>query len=297
MIIEKKGLIYCPTGKWWWAQTHAYQPTALLFNDKIIVYFASYDKNNRGRIGCAILEADNPSVLRSVCNYPMLGLGEKGTFDCDGVSPSSVIIDGHNLLLYYFGWQRTDAVPFLLFTGIASQNLLLSSPPIFERVSRAPILERSDTERFVRDASYVMKKDGIYKMWYVTAPEIWGERYTVYYIESTNPWVWPKSGVESVKLDSYELGIGRPCVIYEDGKYKMWYSWRGYSSPYKIGYAESEDGIKFERMDNTVKIVGTSEFDSEMMCMPYIVDVEDRRYMFYNGNNIGKSGFGYAEIH
>ena len=75
----------------------------------------------------------------------------------------------------------------------------------------------------------------------------------------------------------------------------MWYSHRG--GAYRIGYAESEDGKSWERMDNTVGITtSASGWDSEMIEYPYVFDHKGTRYMLYNGNGYGKTGFGLAAL-
>ena len=75
----------------------------------------------------------------------------------------------------------------------------------------------------------------------------------------------------------------------------MWYSIRFVEKLYRIGYAESLDGINWERKDSLVGIdVSENGWDSEMICYPSIIDVNHNRYLFYNGNNNGRNGFGYA---
>jgi hypothetical protein len=82
----------------------------------------------------------------------------------------------------------------------------------------------------------------------------------------------------------------------------MWYSYRqkrGYrsdkSSSYRLGYAESRDGIKWNRKDDQVGInVSPSGWDSEMIEYPFYYAQNDKEYLFYNGNGFGKTGFGYA---
>jgi hypothetical protein len=77
----------------------------------------------------------------------------------------------------------------------------------------------------------------------------------------------------------------------------MWYSIRGFKDLYKMGYAESTDGIHWERKDQQVGISPSDiGWDSEMICYPCVIDVKGKRYMFYNGNRHGESGFGYAEM-
>jgi len=64
---------------------------------------------------------------------------------------------------------------------------------------------------------------------------------------------------------------------------------------YRIGYAESSNGVDWKRKDNDVGIdVSPSGWDSEMIEFPYVFDNKDTRYMLYCGNGFGKTGFGYA---
>jgi hypothetical protein len=89
--------------------------------------------------------------------------------------------------------------------------------------------------------------------------------------------------------------MSRPCVIKEQGLYKMWYSYRGDS--YRIGYAESTDAKAWIRKDEAVGIdVSREGLDSEMICYPYVFDHQGKRYMFYNGNAYGRTGFGLAVL-
>ena len=37
-------------------------------------------------------------------------------------------------------------------------------------------------------------------------------------------------------------------------------------------------------------------FDSEMACYPVVFECSKGTYMFYDGNGMGKTGFGYAEL-
>ena len=92
-----------------------------------------------------------------------------------------------------------------------------------------------------------------------------------------------------------EVAICKPCVLFEDGKYKMWYCYRG--DAYRIGYAESDDGIKFERQDEKMKTfdVGkTGSFDSYMLEYPFVFREGANHIMLYNGDGFGKTGIGIA---
>jgi hypothetical protein len=73
----------------------------------------------------------------------------------------------------------------------------------------------------------------------------------------------------------------------------MWYSFRGNS--YRIGYAESPDGITWTRRDEEAGIeISESGWDSEMLTYPWVFRHENTMYMLYNGNSYGKTGVGLA---
>ena len=73
----------------------------------------------------------------------------------------------------------------------------------------------------------------------------------------------------------------------------MWYSYRGAS--YRIGYAESQDGILWLRKDAMAGIAPSDQgWDSESVEYPWVFDHDGDRYMLYNGNRYGLTGFGLA---
>ena len=74
----------------------------------------------------------------------------------------------------------------------------------------------------------------------------------------------------------------------------MWYCSRG--AAYRIGYAESADGVKWERLDAQAGItVSESGWDSEMTAYPWVFSHKSTNYMLYNGNGYGRTGIGLAE--
>lgn len=96
----------------------------------------------------------------------------------------------------------------------------------------------------------VLLIDGVFKMWYTGQAK--GKSY-IGYAESTN-------GIDFVRktptpILSPELpwegeSVMNPCVLYENGIYRMWYSAGETYEPNVIGYAESNDGINFHRYSN-----------------------------------------------
>jgi len=78
----------------------------------------------------------------------------------------------------------------------------------------------------------------------------------------------------------------------------MWYSYRGtINSNYKIGYARSSNGEIWDLLPNSSGIdVSTSGWDSQMIEYPYVFKHQGTKYMLYNGNHFGKTGFGLARL-
>jgi len=124
-------------------------------------------------------------------------------------------------------------------------------------------------------------------------------QYVIRHAESADGVHWSSGGAVCIGHDSPdEFGIARPWVMRDGTNYRMWYSVRSRSQPYRIGYAESADGLNWARRDERAGIVRSNDggWDSEMICFPAIIDVHGRRLMFYNGNRHGASGFGCAVL-
>ena len=55
--------------------------------------------------------------------------------------------------------------------------------------------------------------------------------------------------------------------------------------------------MEWERDDRSLGLdVDRQGWDSQMMAFPAVVDLAGRRYLFYNGNDHGREGFGCAEL-
>ncbi len=299
---KKLGLVYVANGEYSWTTSHAYIPTSMMLDEETIrVYVAFLDREKVGRVGYVDVSAKNPLKIIKVSAQPVLDIGEPGTFDDNGVTPICILKSDVKIYMYYVGWQVGIKVRYYLLTGLAISH---DGGENFTRHARVPILERSDRELFVRTAAHVHKDDNRWKMWYV-AGDKWIDlnnkivpTYNLRYMESDDGINWPKEGGICLDLaEKEEYGFGRPFVIKENNSYIMWYSIRSVSKGYRIGYAESLDGINWDRKDNQVGIdVSEQGWDSEMICFSCIQTTKYGSYFFYNGNNYGETGFGVARL-
>jgi hypothetical protein len=121
-------------------------------------------------------------------------------------------------------------------------------------------------------------------------------RYHIKYAESLDGINWQRNGLVAIGFSNeQEYAISRPSVMADTDRLRMWYSYRGDS--YRIGYAESADGRQWERLDHQTGIdVSATGWDSEMIEYPFVFDHAGQRYMLYNGNGYGQTGFGLAVL-
>ncbi len=302
----KKGLIYSPNGELWWNKKYSILPTPIyLENQNVIrVYFAVTCENKFGRITFIDLDPENPNVIKNNPNIISLDLGKDGAFDDCGVNPSCIIKNNDEWIMYYAGYQRHFKTPYSILSGLAKSSDGIN----FNRVKNTPILERTNEELSLRSAPTVIVENNLYKMIYV-ADHGWKEinttlfrgkkmpLYSLKYSESTDGINWENSTKSVLTPRGEEFGFGRPYLLKDNNIYKLFYSIRSINKTYRLGYAESIDCINWNRKDLDMNIdISESGWDSEMLCYPAVLKVKGKTFIFYNGNNNGESGFGYAEL-
>lgn len=295
----KKGLIIEPrTVNREWMITFAMDPTVdHLYDDVFRIYFCGRNKDNQSLIGYADIDIKDPSKILKTPEKPVLGLGQLGCFDDNGVTASWLINDKGKKYLYYIGWKPRSTTRFGLMTGL---SISTDGGETFKRFSRAPILNLTDKEPFtILTAPCVLKLGSLWKMWYVSC-DGWIHadlpNYNIKYAESNDGINWRQEGKVCIDYKSKdETALARPCVLFENGIYRMWYSYKDPAIGYRMGYAESKDGLTWKRMDEIVGIdVSESGWDSEMIEYPYVFNHKGKKYMVYNGNGYGKDGVGLA---
>lgn len=303
----KKGLIFSVDRNYEWMQTHASVPTVdKVTDDRLRVYFGTRDVRNFSFTTFIEIETDNPSNVLSIHDKAVLSPGPIGAFDDCGAIPSWIVNHKGRKYLYYIGWNVRNTVPYHNSIGLA---VSLDNGTTFKKLSDGPIIDRNSAEPYFSASSCVFVEDGLWRMWYLSCVK-WSTSngrpepyYHIKYAESKDGVNWKRAGKVCIDFkDARECAIARPCVVKDSGQYKMWYSYRNLenyrtdtNNSYRIGYAESRNGIDWIRKDSEVGIsVSPDGWDSQMMEYAYVYECKSKRYMFYNGNGFGKSGFGYA---
>jgi len=279
--------------------SHAAIPVAVPISDNLMrVYFSARDAEGRARIGFADFNPARWDKQPRVSTKPSLGLGDLGTFDDRGVTSSWTVAVGARRYHYYTGWSLGVTVPFYLAVGLAVSD---ADGETWQRHSPAPLLDRSAADPLLTASPCVLRDGGTWRMWYVSAtrwePAPGGPRhyYHIRYADSDDGLTWRREGRTAIDFKGAdEYAIARPCVVKDGDLYRMWYSYRG--DAYRIGYAESRDGFTWTRLDDRAGISPASEgWESEMIGYAHVFDCAGRRYMLYNGNGYGRTGFGLAE--
>lgn len=302
----KKGLIFKPDHNFPWMISHASIPVADdLGNGRLRIFFAARDSKGRSHPTYIEVDAGNPGRLLYVHDEPILPLGELGTFDDNGIMPSWIVNYNGTKYLYYIGWNPQVTVSYRLAIGLARS---IDGGNTFEKYSIGPVCDRDVAEPFFNTAPCVLKDGKMWRMWYVSCTgwaivNAWPEPlYHIKYAEAKDGIHWIKTGQVCIDYDDVTEAVGRPCVYVRDGRFKMLYSFRSLtnyrSEPgkgYRLGYAESRDGLQWTRMDERVGIERSSEgWDAEMIEYCYRHEQGKAVYLFYNGNGFGRSGIGYA---
>ena len=296
---EKYGLIFTPDGTVEWMKTYAWVPVAdHIKNDLYKIFFATRNQNNMSQVGYIVIDLNDPKNILEISKEPVLSLGPLGAFDDSAVIPSCIVSYGNKKYLYYVGWMQGKRVPYYASIGLAISE---DGGVHYKKISLAPLLDRNNIDPYFT-ASLDVLIEKKWRMWYLTNTEwtiVKGEpqpRYHIKYAESDNGIDWRREGIVAIDFQSdKEYAIARPRVIKENGIYRMWYSYRG--DTYHIGYAESADGIRWERKDRDAGIdVSKNGWDAAMIEYAFVLNHQGKKHMFYNGNEYGKEGIGYARL-
>ena len=79
--------------------------------------------------------------------------------------------------------------------------------------------------------------------------------------------------------------------------YRYSSNFRNKQSGYRIGYASSTDLINWTRNDTKAGIdVSAYGWDAEMISYPHVFDLDNKIYMAYLGDQVGRFGFGLAVL-
>ncbi len=311
---KKRGHIFSPQDidNRKWLKEFAQAPSVLIFDRFIRVYFSCRppaDRNGQYVSYSAFVDLNrtNLSNIIQVSEKPILSLGNKGEFDEFGTYPVSVIRAKNEIRAYYAGWTRCESVPFNVGIGYAtSQDEGVS----FSKLGTGPIIPYTPNEPFVLSGPKIRYFNNTWYLWYIAGRswKVVDNRpepvYKIRMASSTDGINWNKHDkdiIESrIEVDEAQAS---PDVFYANNKYHMFFCYRysahfrGKENGYRIGYASSTNLVDWTRDDSKAGItVSDQGWDSEMISYPHVFELDGKILMLYLGNEVGRYGFGLAEL-
>ena len=247
-------------------------------------------------IGFAEASIDDPLTWKEHAASPVL----KPLANWEGNTinqPRVVKVTDTHWRLYYTGWGYKHP------NGGSSWAFNLAESfdggVTWKRHGEGPLLERGDAASpdgggvCVPEVRRVGDK---WMMWYTAMKVASGQNIHLCLATSDDGVHWMKHSGNPVLTDDFEKGpnrnvISRCFVRYADGLFQMWYS---HAKPnYRIKYAESLDGIAWERSPiEPVLDAGPKEsWDSQMVEYPEVDVVDGTWRLWFCGNGFGSVGY------
>ena len=295
-----------------WMHEFAQAPATLIFDAFVRVYFSCRpipDMKGQYVSHTAYVDLNRANLFEIVglSERPIMPLGGLGAFDEFGTYPTSVIREGNEIRAYYGGWTRCASVPFNVAIGYAISR---DGGITFEKQGPGPVLPADLDEPFVISGPKIRRFDDRWCLWYIAGTK-WisnaGRPEPVYRIRmaiSDDGVHWQRMHRELIpsRLEVDECQAS-PDVIFANGVYHMFFcyrysvGYRGREKGYRIGYARSADLATWVRDDSKAGIgVADEGWDSEMVSYPHVFELDGKTLMLYLGNQVGRHGFGLAEL-
>jgi hypothetical protein len=278
-------------------KTHAANPLPVhLTGDVFRIFFCARDEQSRSSVGAVDIDIVTREVVREHLE-PFFEFGPQGSFYEAGVSIGNCYQAGGRRYMLFMGWQAPQGGHWRGDIG----RLLVEDDLMLKLDADVPLLGSDEVDPVSLAYPWVMEMPGGgFRMWYPSVVS-WetgnGEMVAVIKAaQSENGVQWIREGLAVPYALGQAQAFSRPTVLAGNDGYEMWFSYRsGTGQTYRIGYATSPDAVSWTLALSEAGIdVSESGWDSEMIEYPFVFEHGGQRYMLYNGNSYGKTGFGLA---
>ena len=272
------------------------------------MYYVGRSVKGQQSICMATAAVDQPTRWTPWPGNPVFVVNDQVPFDGMAVDWPCVVRVTENVWhMYYVGRGPTIRKGRrALRTGLAiSQDRGLT----WRRHGNAPILPLGGDEQWDAHwtaSMFVLKGKDKWRMWYAGSryaekpDERPGEIIQIGLAFSEDGLDWNRYSHNPVlrprrdQAQPFEHLVTKPNVVVENGLYRMWFMT---GPPTRIGYAESPDGIHWDRWNDRVGINVSSEgWDSQMVEYAFVLPHRGGYRMWYTGNGFGQTGMGFAEF-
>lgn len=284
--------------------SHAQLPTPFkISEDTIKIYFASRNSEQFSSVYSVNFTIRNNKSyfdFKSFSKMPHISPGPVGSFDEHGVYPSTIVKIDDVFFMYYIGWNRGYTSPlFYSSIGLAKSE----DGSNFTKMFAGPVLARNKHEPFLVTSPFIEIVKEKFRLYFVSGIE-WlvsrekiDSRYDIKMIESESMEEWNSANRECViPLQPGETNIARPWVhTFDDNQKFLYFSYmRSNVRGYRLGVAIWTKDGDWKRLNDEIKTVGLN--DDVPLCYPAIASIQDRTFMFINGESYGKTGFYVLEL-
>jgi len=267
----------------------AFDPCVTAEKDILRMWYVGMRGSYIFSIGEALSPAPDGIHWYGYRNNPTFSPGSG--YDASGVRGPSIVKDDQGYKMYYFTGPGNQ------FTiGLATS----SDGYTWVRYSGNPVLTPGASGSWDQVgvwAPSVIYENNVYKMWYTGIGSFFS---SVGYATSIDGLTWQKHAGNPVVVtgNSREFDyrtVGEASVIRQNGFYHMFYTGADGSSPNKIGYARSTDGLIWVKNGSPVLLNGPSSWDVTHVGGCSVIYWGNRFHMWYSGYG-GSSGWqiGYA---
>lgn len=275
-------------------------PTATHLNESVVrVYYSSRDINNKSSIFAFDYDLDNLETLQKKGEL-LYKYKTDSNFFSSGITPGCIYNIKNKEYLAFMGWTNNQGSHWFGTIG----RLEIDKNYTFVQNSEELLLGLNTVDSISLSYPEIVSKENKYYMLYgstVTWNYTNGEMiHTLNLAESNDgKFFEPKGKVLDYKT-GYAQAFSRPTIYIDNNQtYHMWYSYRGSAKDfYKIGYAKSNgDFFNWENHYNKNQIKSSkNKWESKMVEYPNVIEHNSKLFMFYNGNDYGKTGLGLAYI-
>ncbi|MGA7307214.1 MAG: hypothetical protein WBW88_20285, partial [Rhodothermales bacterium] len=271
-----------------------YRPSVIRWQGKYHMWYGKFWQNTRWM--AYTTSDDGISWSNKFGNSPptfdnaVLGpSANEGAFDEIEATHGSVILDGDTLKMWYSGSGNNASGIGLAWSRNGSDWTRVAGPGAGNSVLD-PAGDGAGAVQIIQPT--VVKREGVYHMWYVRRSTRLGNEARLGYARSTDGRSWEVisgSGTNGAVLD---IGTGSdfdaaavlwPSALYneKEGRFELWYQGI-YESPFgaivaSVGCAQSDDGIAWE------KIAGSGSQAGECfrsLAQPFVL-LDDGQYKMW----------------
>jgi hypothetical protein len=304
----RQGLVLAPRpGQAHWA-SHAQVPTVLEISERCWrVYFWARDAANRSQIFYADLDPGADFALLHLEDRPLLPPSAPGHFDANGTGGAAALRVGAQVWLYYSGFSLRADVPHQIAIGLAVSD---DGGHSFRRAFDGPVIGIGPHDPYFVSTPCLWRDGDRFRALYSSVgrwardESRWECFYDLHEAESADGVHWQGLPQPALALAEGEAGLARPWVLRDGTEYRMWFCHRGLQGfraeggqNYRLRSAWSADGRHWQRADGDLAWTNpphAGDWDGWMQAYPCVVPRGDEWIMFYNGNDFGRGGFGWA---